>query len=817
MRFKVTGMNCAACSARVEKAVSSIPGISSCAVNLLTGDLSVSGDVPSGVVIAAVTEAGYGCISADAAETSPQKTDIHKETEIYLGKCLKASVCILIPLMYVSMGIVMNGLPAPAFLKGNPAGLALAELLLSAACMLVNKRFFISGFRGIAHRAPNMDTLVAMGSSVSWLYSLVLTFFITAEPSRAHEYLHGLYFESAAMILTLITVGKMLEARSKGKTTDAVKALIKLKPSTARLLEGETETIVNAASLKAGDMFVLRPGDAVPADGTVVSGNSAVDQSALTGESIPLEKTEGDKVFAATVNRQGYLICRAEKTGEDTAFSGIISLMNEAAATKAPIARIADKVSGVFVPAVLAIAVVTFIIWIFSGESVGYALERGISVLVISCPCALGLATPVAIMVGSGTAARMGILFKTSEALEQTGKIKYAAFDKTGTLTEGKPSVTDICALSDEMELLTAAASVEKLSEHPLAEAITAYCSEHGIHPMPVSDFTATGSMVSCMSSGSLIKGGSRKAMTDVTVPEALIGKEKKLSSEGKTPIYFSYGGKCLGIIALSDNLRPESAEAVKQMAQLGITPVMITGDNEVTAGYIARKAGIEKVYAGVLPGGKADVIRELEKNGLTMMVGDGINDAVALKTADIGTAIGAGTDAAVEAADVVLMKTDLRDTVAAVKLSRKVLANIKQNLFWAFFYNCLCIPLAAGVFIRSFGLRITPMFGAAAMSLSSVFVVTNALRLRKSDRNTDNGIFEKSKMIREKKIMTITLTIDGMMCPHCEARVKKALEGVSGVTEAVVSHKEGTAVVTGSASEEELKKAVTDAGYEVR
>lgn len=808
-------MSCAACSARVEKAVSQTPGVVSCAVNLLTGDLSVSGDVSPELIISAVTDAGYGCTEGDNEKTAKDAPDINYETEKLLKKCLTASVCILIPLMYVSMGIVMWHFPAPLFLKDNPVGTAMIELLLSASCMIINKRFFINGFKGLLHRAPNMDTLVAMGSSASWVYSLVLTFMMTVEPSNASGYLHGLYYESAAMILTLITVGKMLEAGSRGKTTDAVRGLMKLKPDTARLYDGEKETTVSASMLKAGDMFSLRPGDAVPADGEVISGESTVDESALTGESIPSEKYQGSPVYAATINKGGHLICRAVKTGEDTTLSKIIDMMNDAAATKAPIARLADKVSGVFVPLVMGIATVTFLIWFISGESVGFSLARAISVLVISCPCALGLATPVAIMVGNGTAARKGILFKTSEALEQTGKIKFAAFDKTGTVTVGKPAVTDVYAVSDENELLTFAASIERQSEHPLAEAISDYCSKLSINALPVTGFNATGSLVSCCCNGSLIKGGSRKAVTDFAVPSELLEKEKEFSAAGKTPLYFTCDSRCLGIIALSDTLRETSALAVNEIKELGITPVMITGDNEVTAGFIAAKAGIERIYAGVLPGEKAGIIEELKKEGLTMMVGDGINDAVALKTADIGMAIGAGADVALDAADVVLIRSDLQDAVMAVSLSRKVLKNIKENLFWAFFYNCLCIPLAAGAFIKPFGLMITPMFGAAAMSLSSLFVVTNALRLRNFKKEDKNRIIEEN--IEEKKEMTVTLNIEGMMCTHCEARVKKALESVAGVTEAVVSHVEGTAVVTGSASEEALKKAVIDAGYEVK
>lgn len=811
MRFTVSGMNCAACSARVEKAVSSIPGVDSCSVNLLTGDLMVSGKTEPEAVMAAVTGAGYGCSPLNGKKEAEKEADVYHETEKLLKKCLAVSAGLLLLLMYFSMGVVMYGFPVPGILKNNPVGTALCEMLISAAVLLINKRFFVSGFRGLAHGAPNMDTLVAMGSSVSWIYSLVLTFLMTADAASSVRYLHGLYFESSAMIPTLITVGKLLEARSKGKTTDAVKSLMKLKPAVARLLKGDAEVIVPAADLSAGDMFILKPGDSVPADGIVISGESAVDESILTGESLPVEKQADDNIYAASVNRQGHLVCRAVRTGEDTALSKIIGMVNDAAASKAPIARIADRVSGVFVPVVIGIAAAVFLIWYLGGENTGFALSRAISVLVISCPCALGLATPVAIMVGSGTAAEKGILFKTSEALEQTGKIRFAAFDKTGTVTEGKPSVTDVIAAVDKKELLTAAASLEKQSEHPLAEAITEYCRKQGIVSNEITGFIANGSMVSGKLGEAVIKGGSRKAVICFPLPSEIREKEKALSSEGKTIVYFTKDDSLLGIIALSDRIRESSAEAVRLIRELGITPVMITGDNEAAARHIAQKAGIERIYAGVLPGEKAAVIEKLKNDGLTMMVGDGINDAVALKAADIGMAIGAGADVAVDAADVVLIRSDLQDAVTAVMLSRRVLANIKQNLFWAFFYNCLCIPLAAGAFIRPFGIMITPVFGAAAMSLSSFFVVSNALRLKRF-----KTVSEKD-LKKEKENMTVTLKIDGMMCPHCEARVKKALEGVEGVSEAVVSHVEGTAVITGNASEELLRKAVEDAGYEVK
>ena len=836
-------MSCAACSTRVEKAVSHVPGVSSCSVNLLTNSMGVEGTACPEEIIAAVEKAGYGAAKKDkegensgsSSAAQSKDEDSLKDTETpKMKRRLIASLCFLIPLMYFSMGHMMWNWPLPSFLEGNHVANGLIQLLLTTAAMVINQKFFISGVKGLVHRAPNMDTLVALGAGASYGYSLYALFAVSDAQMRgdmagAMSYMHEFYFESAAMILTLITLGKMLEARSKGRTTDALKSLMKLAPKTAVILRDGAETEVPVDQVRKGDLFVVRPGEQISVDGVIVEGHSAVDESALTGESIPVDKKSGDAVSAATLNQSGFLKCEAVRVGQDTTLSQIIQMVSDAAATKAPVAKAADKVSGVFVPVVIAIAAVTFIVWMAAGETVGFALARAISVLVISCPCALGLATPVAIMVGNGMGAKHGIMFKTAVSLEETGKIQIAALDKTGTITKGEPGVTDLLPAQGvtEEELLAAAYALEKKSEHPLARAVILKAEEANTANMEeAEDFQAVpGNGLSGTVNGKSLAGGNLKFIEESTaIPESVRKKSEELAEEGKTPLFFSRDGKLMGIIAVADQIRKDSPAAVRELQNMGIHVVMLTGDNERTAKAVGAKAGVDEVIAGVLPDGKENVIRALKKKGKVAMVGDGINDAPALTRADIGIAIGAGTDIAIDAADVVLMKSRLRDVPAAVRLSRGVLRNIHENLFWAFFYNVVGIPLAAGVWIPLFGWQLNPMFGAAAMSLSSVCVVSNALRLnwfkmydagrdKKRSKKKNNTINKK-----EETTMKITMKIEGMMCGHCEARVKKVLEALPGVEEAVVSHEAGTAVVTLSEqiSEETLKKTVEDQDYKV-
>ena len=819
-RFDITGMSCAACSARVEKAVRAVPGVAECSVNLLTNSMSVVGEAPDSAIISAVVDAGYGA-SVKGGKAAEKTGALEDRETPKLKKRLLCSIGFLIVLMYLSMGHMMWGWPLPRFFDGNYMAAALAELLLAAAVMLINRKFFINGFRGLVHRAPNMDTLVALGSSAAFIYSVGVMFRMTAEAAPLRELAHGLYFESAAMILTLITVGKMLEARSKGKTTDAIRSLMKLRPDTATVIENGEEKTVPIENVKRGDVFAVRPGENIPVDGVVLSGVSAVDESALTGESIPVDKAEGDTVSAATVNRSGYLRCEATRVGEDTTLSKIIRMVEEASATKAPIAKLADKVAGVFVPSVMAIAAVTFVIWLIAGRTLGFAVARGISVLVISCPCALGLATPVAIMVGSGVGAKHGILFKTAASLEAAGRTDTVVLDKTGTVTSGTPAVKNILTSDgvSETELISAAASIEAMSEHPLSRAVTELAAKKGIAAKPVGDFKALpGKGLAGTMDGEKLIGGSVKFVSErVKFPDELLLEAEKLSESGKTPLAFARSGRLLGIIAVADTIKPDSAKAVAELNGMGISVIMLTGDNEKTAKAIAAEAGIERVIAGVLPDGKEKVIRDLSLRGRVAMVGDGINDAPALTRADVGIAIGAGADVAVDAADIVLVQSRLSDVPAAIRLGRAALTNIKENLFWAFFYNAVCIPLAAGAFVFA-GIELSPMVGAAAMSLSSFCVVTNALRLNLRDIYDPRRDIKKKKREKERKTVTKTMKIEGMMCPHCEARVKKTLEALDGVVEAVVSHEEGTAVVTMTApvGEEQLKAAVEGQGYDV-
>ncbi len=864
-KYKVTGMSCAACSARVEKAVSAVEGVTSCSVSLLTNSMGVAGSASEADIIKAVTDAGYGAsVLSDAPASVANKKnngeDLLEDTETpKMKKRLIASVGFLAVLMYFSMGHAMWGWPVPTFFVHNPLALGLLQLLLTAIVMVINQKFFISGWKGILHKAPNMDTLVALGSGAAFVYSTYALFAMTAEVSAgnmegAHELMHEFYFESAAMILTLITVGKMLEARSKGKTTDALKSLMNLAPQTATVVRGGEEQNVSVEDVLKGDIFVVRPGESIPVDGIVLEGSSAIDESALTGESIPVDKNPGDLVSAATINRSGFLKCEATRVSEDTTLSQIIQMVSDAAATKAPIAKVADKVSGVFVPVVITIAVITILIWLLLGESIGFALARGISVLVISCPCALGLATPVAIMVGNGVGAKNGILFKTAVSLEETGKVQIVALDKTGTITAGTPKVTDVVATDDvtEEELLIAALSLECKSEHPLASAVVEYAREKSVKETEVSDFEILpGNGLKAKFEGDNLVGGSLKYIKgQVTVSEAMETQAEALAMQGKTPLFFTKGDKLLGMIAVADVMKPDSKEAVAQLQNMGIRVVMITGDNEKTANAIGKEAGVDQVIAGVLPDGKEAAITELMKLGKVAMVGDGINDAPALVKADMGIAIGAGADVAIDAADVVLMKSSLMDVPAAIRLSRAVLRNIHQNLFWAFFYNCIGIPLAAGAFIAVLGWELNPMFGAAAMSLSSFCVVSNALRLNlvkvynaKRDkrvkpaeavgteaendevekRTCDGNVCEivnnsETEIRKETDNMNKTMKITGMMCGHCSGRVKKVLEAMAEVDEAVVSHEEGTAVLTLNAevADDVLKKTVEDEGYEV-
>ena len=884
-QYTVTGMSCAACSSRVEKAVSKVPGVTACSVSLLTNSMGVEGDVPPETVIHAVEDAGYGASlkgqgTAAQAQSASEAEDALKDRETpVLKHRLIASLGFLAVLMYMSMGHMMWGWPLPHFMDGNHVAMGLLQLLLAGIIMVINQKFFISGFKGLLHRAPNMDTLVALGSGASFIYSTYALFAMTDAQLKGNDtavmsYMHEFYFESAAMILALITVGKMLEARSKGKTTDALKGLMKLAPKTAVIIRDGVETKVPIEEVKKGDVFVVRPGENIPVDGVVLEGTSAVNEAALTGESIPVDKAQGDPVSAATVNQSGYLRCEATRVGEDTSLSQIIRMVSDAAATKAPIAKIADRVSGVFVPAVITIAVVTTIVWLLAGQTFGFALARGISVLVISCPCALGLATPVAIMVGNGMGAKNGILFKTAVSLEETGKMDIVALDKTGTITSGEPRVTDVIPSGGvtEKELVSLALSLEKKSEHPLAKAVLLYAKEQQIDAPEAADFQALpGNGLSGTLDGASLAGGSFSYISGHTTVSAQEQESfERLASEGKTPLCFMKNGRLAGMIAVADVIKEDSPQAVKELQNMGIRVVMLTGDNERTARAIGAQAGVDEVIAGVLPDGKESVIRSLKEQGKVAMVGDGINDAPALTRADIGIAIGAGTDIAIDAADVVLMKSRLSDVPAAIRLSRATLRNIHENLFWAFFYNVVSIPLAAGLWYPIFGWKLNPMFGAAAMSLSSFCVVTNALRLnlfkmhdaskdhpmrKKAEKaankggekaenagavrmgaedtrsigQTANGNETVSKEMQKSEnqknhinmegiTMTKTMNIEGMMCGHCEARVKKALEALAGVESAEVSHEKGTAVVSMSAdvADDTLKEAVEAQDYKV-
>ena len=833
-QYTVTGMSCAACSARVEKAVSKVPGVTACSVSLLTNSMGVEGTAAPQAIIAAVQAAGYGA-GEKGAEAAVSPSEAEKQLEDHdtpaLRRRLIWSLGFLIVLMYFSMGHMMWGWPLPAFYNDNHVAMGLTQLLLTAVVMVINQRFFVSGFKSLWHRAPNMDTLVALGATAAFGYSTYALFAMTGAQVRGDmdavmTYMMDFYFESAAMILTLITVGKMLEARSKGKTTDALKGLMRLSPKTANVLRGDSEQTVPIAQVRVGDIFVVRPGENIPVDGVVIEGGSAVNESALTGESIPADKAVGDSVSAATLNQSGFLKCRATRVGEDTTLSQIIRMVSDAAATKAPIAKIADKVSGVFVPTVIAIAAVTTLVWLLLGKGVGYALARGISVLVISCPCALGLATPVAIMVGNGLGAKNGILFKTAASLEEAGRIQIVALDKTGTITAGEPRVTDILPAEGVSadELMRLAYLLERKSEHPLARAILSRAEEQGMQPEEVADFAIQpGNGLSAVWQGHTLRGGNIDFISGAAhVPDALRAQAEKLAENGKTPLYFSRDDQALGVIAVADVIKEDSPQAVRELQGMGVHVVMLTGDNERTARAIGAQAGVDQVIAGVLPDGKEAVIRKLRQHGKVAMVGDGINDAPALTRADVGIAIGAGTDVAIDAADVVLMKSRLSDVPAAIRLSRATLRNIHENLFWAFFYNTIGIPLAAGVFIP-LGLTLNPMFGAAAMSLSSFCVVTNALRLnlfKLRDASRDHKIRQKDTdfTVSAPGAMRKTLHIEGMMCPHCEMRVKQALEAVPGVSEATASHEKGTAVVTLSAQvdSDALRAAVEAQDYKV-
>lgn len=827
-KFNVTGMSCAACSSRVEKAVSKVNGVKSVSVSLLTNSMGVEGSASDESIIAAVEKAGYGAsVAGGEKKQSAENEQLKdKDTPVLMHRLI-ASVGFLAVLMYISMGHMMLGWPLPNFFTDNHIAMGLVQLLLCVIIMVINQKFFINGFKGLIHRSPNMDTLVALGSGASFVYSVYALFAMTDAQVKGNadlvmSYMHEFYFESAAMILTLITVGKMLEAHSKGKTTNALKALLNLAPKKATLLIDGKETEVTVDKVKKGDVFVVRPGESIPVDAEITDGSTAVDESALTGESIPVDKTVGDSVSAGTINKSGFIKCSATAVGEDTALSQIIKMVSDAAATKAPVAKIADKVSGVFVPVVIVIAVVTIAVWLLCGQTVGYALARGISVLVISCPCALGLATPVAIMVGNGMGARKGILFKTASSLEAAGKIQIAVLDKTGTITKGEPKVTDIIPFEiTENELLKYAYSIEVKSEHPLAKAIIVKAEGLSLNPYDVTDFKAeSGNGLSGEYNGEKIIGGSKKYISSlINISNDISSRADSLSEEGKTPLFFMKGDKLLGIIAVADVIKDESPQAIKQLQNMGIKVVMLTGDNERTAKAVGKLAGVDEVIAGVMPDGKEKVVAELKKQGKVLMVGDGINDAPALTRADIGMAIGSGTDIAIDAADVVFMKSKLTDVPAAVRLSRKTLRNIHENLFWAFIYNVIGIPLAAGVWIPLLGWQLNPMFGAAAMSLSSFCVVTNALRLNFFDITNpkkDRKIKYKSK--KDDNAMTKTMKIDGMMCSHCEGRVKQSLEGLAQVSQAEVSHEKGTAVVTLTAevSNDVLKKTVEDQGYNV-
>ena len=855
-QYTVTGMSCAACSARVEKAVSKVDGVTSCSVSLLTNSMGVEGSASDSTIIKAVEEAGYGAsVKGSTADTEAEHTDaedaLADKTTPVLKKRLIWSVGFLLILMYFSMGHMMWNWPLPSFLEGNHVAMGLLQMLLTIIIMVINQKFFISGVKGLIHRAPNMDTLVALGAGAAFGYSTYALFAMTGAQVRGDMdavmmYMHEFYFESAAMILTLITVGKMLEARSKGKTTDALKGLMQLAPKKAILLVDGVEQIVDIDQVKKGDYFVVRPGENIPVDGIIIEGNSAVNEAALTGESVPVDKAAGDSVSAATVNQSGFLTCEATRVGEDTTLSQIIKMVSDAAATKAPIAKVADQVSGVFVPVVITIAVITIIVWLLVGQSVGFALARGISVLVISCPCALGLATPVAIMVGNGVGAKNGILFKTASSLEQTGKIQVVALDKTGTITNGTPEITDLVPAEgiSEQELLTLAYVLERKSEHPLAGAIVRYIEQQPdiieqATDLEVKEFEALpGNGLSGKVDGAILFGGNASFISQkAAIGEEIRKQAESLSEEGKTPLYFAKDGRLLGVIAVADTMKEDSPQAIQELKNMGIHVVMLTGDNERTAQAIGRLAGVDEVVAGVLPEGKESVIRSIKAIGRTAMVGDGINDAPALTRADTGIAIGAGTDIAIDAADVVLMKSELRDVPAAIRLSRATLRNIHENLFWAFFYNVIGIPLAAGVYIHLLGWQLNPMFGAAAMSLSSFCVVTNALRLNwckvydsKRDRKIKSkyamsvsvlrGVQQDTDEANHKEDMTMekTMKIEGMMCGHCEAAVKKALEALDGVSEAIVSHEKGTAIVKLNAdvADDVLKETVEAKDYKV-
>lgn len=830
-QYNVTGMSCASCVARVEKAVNKVEGVTSCSVNLLTNSMSVDGDVKSSDVISAVEKAGYGAsLKGDSSKENKSNDEPLKDTETpKLKKRLFSSLVFLLLLMYISMGHMMLGFPLPSILANNHIAMGLIQLLLTGIIMVINQKFFISGFKALIHRSPNMDTLVALGAGASFIYSVYALFAMTNaqvnnDMSLVMKYMDEFYFESAGMILTLITLGKMLESYSKGKTTNAIKGLMNLAPKKATILVDNVEKVVPIEEVKIGDIFVVKPGENIPVDGVVIEGESAVNESALTGESIPVDKTVGDNVSGATVNQSGFIKCKATKVGEDTTLSQIIKMVSDASATKAPIAKVADKVSGVFVPIVISIAVVTIIVWLLCGATFGNALVRGISVLVISCPCALGLATPVAIMVGNGVGAKNGILFKNATSLETTGKVSYVLLDKTGTITNGTPVVTDIIPSENytQDDLLSYASSLESKSEHPLAKAVVQKAIDSNIKTLDTTDFKSlTGNGVSVKINGKTIVGGSVKHISSIAnIDENIIKQADDLATKGKTPLLFVMDNRLLGIIAVADVVKSDSPKAIKELQNMGIKVVMVTGDNEKTAQAIAKESGVDEVIAGVLPDGKEKVVTQYKEKGMVAMVGDGINDAPALTRADIGIAIGAGTDVAIDSADIVLMKSKLTDVSGAIRLSRGTLRNIHENLFWAFIYNVIGIPLAAGVWIPIFGWTLSPMFGAAAMSLSSFCVVTNALRLNflnirssKRDRKIKNKTNKK-----EKNTMTTTLKINGMMCPHCEATVKTALESIDGVTSAEVSHESGTAVVTLSkeVNEDVLKKAVVDKGYTV-
>ena len=839
-QYIVTGMSCAACSSRVEKAVSKVPGVTSCSVSLLTNSMGVEGTASEQEIIKAVADAGYGASKKGEGTAKTQSSSVSAGEDMLkdrttpaLKKRLIASLGFLIVLMYFSMGHMMWGWPVPGFMKDNHVMMGLLQMLLTIAVMVINQKFFISGFKGLIHRAPNMDTLVALGSGASFVYSTYALFAMTdaqmhGDMDAVMSYMHDFYFESAAMILALITVGKMLEARSKGKTTDALKGLMKLAPKTAVVIRGEKEVQVSIEQVQKGDCFVVKPGENIPVDGEVIEGNSAVNESALTGESIPVDKAVGDKVSAATVNQSGYLKCRATRVGEDTTLSQIIQMVSDAAATKAPIAKIADRVSGVFVPMVITIAVLTIIVWLIAGQSIGFALSRGIAVLVISCPCALGLATPVAIMVGNGMGARNGIMFKTAVSLEETGKMQIVALDKTGTITSGEPKVTDIIPAAGVTEdtLLKYAYALENKSEHPLARAILEKAKEENAGIEEVTGFQALpGNGLTAILDGHTLYGGNHTFISSkVSVDGDIQKKAEKLAEAGKTPLFFGNEDRLLGVIAVADVIKEDSPQAIKELQNMGIHVVMLTGDNERTAKAIGQQAGVDEVIAGVLPEGKEQVIRKLKEKGKVAMVGDGINDAPALTRADMGIAIGAGTDVAIDAADVVLMKSRLSDVPAAIRMSRATLRNIHENLFWAFFYNIIGIPLAAGVWYPLFGWKLNPMFGAAAMSLSSFCVVSNALRLnlfKMYDASKDKKLKakkEKKRSKKEDKTMKKIMHIEGMMCGHCEAAVKKALEALPQVDEAVVSHEAGTAELTLNAeiADDVLKKTVEDKDYTV-